>query len=114
LANAIQGTYIPLYITDIGDRYDDVLSIASPRQRHRRGCANSPLSGDASAIVACTSCSRRDGIELNHKKLYRPYAEERRQVCRRGGRKRALGTRALLALSQGRNSAGRSIFCAIS
>ncbi len=35
---------------------------------------------------------------LNHKKLRRLYAEERLQVRRRGGRKRALGTRAPLAL----------------
>ena len=40
---------------------------------------------------------------LNHKKLRRLYAEERLQVRRRGGRKRALGTRAPLALPQGVN-----------
>ena len=37
---------------------------------------------------------RREGIVMNHKKLRRIYAEERLQVRRRGGRKRALGTRA--------------------
>jgi putative transposase len=46
---------------------------------------------------------RREGIMLNHKKLRRIYAEERLQVRRRGGRKRALGTRAPLALPQGPN-----------
>jgi putative transposase len=46
---------------------------------------------------------RRQGIALNHKKLRRLYAEERLQVRRRGGRKRALGTRAPLALPQGPN-----------
>jgi len=46
---------------------------------------------------------RREGIELNHKRLRRIYAEERLQVRRRGGRKRALGTRAPLALPQGAN-----------
>jgi putative transposase len=46
---------------------------------------------------------RREGIQLNHKKLRRLYAEERLQVRRRGGRKRALGTRAPLALPQGSN-----------
>jgi putative transposase len=46
---------------------------------------------------------RREGILLNHKKLRRLYAEERLQVRRRGGRKRALGTRAPLALPQGVN-----------
>ncbi len=44
---------------------------------------------------------RREGIALNHKKLRRLYAEERLQVRRRGGRKRALGTRAPLAIPQG-------------
>jgi putative transposase len=45
----------------------------------------------------------REGTHVNHKKLRRLYAEERLQVRRRGGRKRALGTRAPLALPQGRN-----------
>src|SRR5215475_12988183 len=46
---------------------------------------------------------RREGLVLNHKKLRRLYAEERLQVRRRGGRKRALGTRAPLTLPQGPN-----------
>jgi putative transposase len=46
---------------------------------------------------------RREGIVMNHKKLRRLYREERLQVRRRGGRKRALGTRAPMALPQGRN-----------
>ncbi|MDQ0438827.1 putative transposase [Kaistia dalseonensis] len=46
---------------------------------------------------------KREGIELNHKKLFRLYREERLTVKRRGGRKRALGTRAPMALSQGPN-----------
>ena len=40
---------------------------------------------------------------MNHKKLRRIYAEERLQVRRRGGRKRALGTRAPMTLPQGPN-----------
>lgn len=36
---------------------------------------------------------RREKIFMNHKKLRRIYAEEKLQVRRRGGRKRALGTR---------------------
>lgn len=36
---------------------------------------------------------QRQGIFMNHKKLRRIYAEEKLQVRRRGGRKRALGTR---------------------
>ena len=46
---------------------------------------------------------RREGIMLNHKKLFRLYREERLVVRRRGGRKRALGTRAPMALPQGPN-----------
>jgi len=38
---------------------------------------------------------------MNHKKLRRLYAEERLQVRRRSGRKRALGTRAPMTLPQG-------------
>ena len=37
---------------------------------------------------------RREGHVINHKKLYRLYREERLAVRRRGGRKRAIGTRA--------------------
>ncbi len=46
---------------------------------------------------------RREGLVMNHKKLRRLYGEERLQVRRRGGRKRALGTRAPMALPQGPN-----------
>jgi putative transposase len=46
---------------------------------------------------------RREGMHMNHKKLRRLYAEERLQVRRRGGRKRALGTRAPLTIPQGVN-----------
>jgi putative transposase len=45
----------------------------------------------------------REGIVMNHKKLRRLYREEGLQVRRRGGRKRALGTRAPMALPQGPN-----------
>jgi putative transposase len=44
---------------------------------------------------------RREGTVINHKKLRRLYAEERLQVRRRGGRKRALGTRAPMEVPQG-------------
>ncbi len=37
---------------------------------------------------------RREGIEMNHKKLFRLYREERLAVRRRGGREHAIGTRA--------------------
>ena len=46
---------------------------------------------------------RREGVEVNHKKLFRMYREERLAVRRRGGRKRALGTRAPMTLPQGAN-----------
>ena len=45
----------------------------------------------------------REGLGMNHKKLRRLYREEGLQVRRRGGRKRALGTRAPIALPQGPN-----------
>ena len=45
----------------------------------------------------------RQGIKLNRKKLYRLYREERLTVRKRGGRKRALGTRAPMAIPQDRN-----------
>lgn len=45
----------------------------------------------------------RQGIKLNRKKLYRIYKEERLTVRKRGGRKRALDTRAPMAVPQGRN-----------
>ncbi len=43
---------------------------------------------------------RREGHLMNHKKLRRLYREERLMVRRRGGRKRALGTRAPMTLPQ--------------
>lgn len=46
---------------------------------------------------------RREGTVMNHKKLRRLYREERLQVRRRGGRKRALGSRAPMAIPQGPN-----------
>jgi putative transposase len=46
---------------------------------------------------------RREGIQVNWKKLYRIYKEERLTVRKRGGRKRALGTRAPMTIPQGPN-----------
>jgi len=45
----------------------------------------------------------REGLAPNHKKLLRLYQEEGLKVRRRGGRKRALGTRAPIVLPQGRD-----------
>lgn len=41
---------------------------------------------------------RREGYVVNHKRLFRLYREERLAVRRRGGRKRAMGTRAPIAI----------------
>jgi putative transposase len=54
---------------------------------------------------------QREGLTLNHKKLRRLYAEERLQLRRCGGRKRALGTRAPLTRRGVQISAGRWILC---
>ena len=45
----------------------------------------------------------REGMHMNQKKLRRLYREEGLQVRKRGGRKRALGTRAPMLLPQGPN-----------
>jgi putative transposase len=45
----------------------------------------------------------RDGFVMNLKKLRRLYREERLQVRRRSGRKRAIGTRAPMTIPQGPN-----------
>jgi len=46
---------------------------------------------------------RREGEQVNLKRIYRLYREEGLTVRRRGGRKRALGTRAPMAIPQGPN-----------
>jgi putative transposase len=43
---------------------------------------------------------RREGFTVNHKRLFRIYREERLMVRKRGGRKRALGIRAPMAVPQ--------------
>jgi putative transposase len=43
---------------------------------------------------------RREGKGMNLKRVYRLYREERLTVRKRGGRKRALGTRAPMAIPQ--------------
>ena len=45
----------------------------------------------------------REGLLPNHKKLRRLYREERLQVRRRGGRKRAIGTRVPMAVPDSPN-----------
>lgn len=46
---------------------------------------------------------KREGVEVNRKRIYRIYKEERLTVRKRGGRKRALGTRAPMAIPQDAN-----------
>jgi putative transposase len=46
---------------------------------------------------------KREGVEVNWKKLYRLYKEERLTVSKRGCRKRALGTRAPMTVPQDPN-----------
>ena len=46
---------------------------------------------------------RREGVTMNLKRFRRLYREEGLQVRKRGGRKRALGTRAPLQLPRGPN-----------
>jgi putative transposase len=41
---------------------------------------------------------RQEGYVVNHKRLFRMYREEKLSVRHRGGRKRALGTRAPMVL----------------
>jgi putative transposase len=45
----------------------------------------------------------REGVRFNHKRLFRIYREERLGVRKRGGRKRALGTRSPMTLPEAAN-----------
>ncbi|MBV9757083.1 MAG: IS3 family transposase [Alphaproteobacteria bacterium] len=47
---------------------------------------------------------RREGVLLNHEKLRRLYREERLQVRRRSGRKRATGMRAPIPVPAAANA----------
>ena len=46
---------------------------------------------------------RRDGHAVNKKRVYRLYRQERLMVCRRGGRRRAVGTRSPMPVPSGPN-----------
>ena len=52
----------------------------------------------AGQAIAQQLVLRRDGHEMNHKRPFRIYREERLHVRRRGGRKRVIGTRAPMVL----------------
>lgn len=84
---------------------------SSTRYRRRR-----PDDGDLRVIIREVASERRrfgyrrihlmlarQGIAMNQKKLRRLYREERLQVKRRGGRKRALGTRRPMLLPDAPN-----------
>ena len=58
-----------------------------------------PLCAAGLAIDAWAGCWC-GGYRMNHKKLYRLYHEEKLMVRRRGGRKRAMGTRAPMLLPE--------------
>ncbi len=70
---------------------DRALAVSVP------GWACWPVSDDGSATSG-TSLLARDGIRLNHKRVFRPTREETLGVRKRGGRKRALGTRSPMVL----------------
>ena len=46
---------------------------------------------------------KREGYVINHKRLFRLYREEKLAVRRRGGRKRAIGTRAPMLIPMAPN-----------
>jgi putative transposase len=56
---------------------------------------------------------RREGHLVNHKRLFRLYREEKLTVRKRGGRKRAIGTRAPMLIPLAANIAGRWTSCRI-
>src|SRR6476619_4967341 len=67
------------------------------------GCANWRRSADGFGYRRLGYLLAREGMTPNHKKLRRIYREENLRVRRRGGRKRALGTRAPMLLPDGPN-----------
>jgi putative transposase len=74
---------------------EQMLDAATPREMLKEAGREV---GDRAEIAAAGVLLRRDGIGINHKRLSRLYREERLAVRKRGGRKRALGTRAPLAM----------------
>jgi putative transposase len=62
-----------------------------------------PMSAGAFGYRRLYVLLRREGQVVNRKRVYRLYREERLMVRRRGGRKRALGTRAPIALPSAAN-----------
>ncbi len=65
------------------------------------GCVRWRISG-GSAIGGCIFCWR-DGIALSHERLFQLYRQDKLGVRKRGGRKRALGTRSPMGLPEAPN-----------
>jgi putative transposase len=57
---------------------------------------------------------KREGYVINHKKLFRLYREEKLAVRRRGGRKRAIGTRTPMTVPMAPNDRWSLASCRIS
>ena len=53
------------------------------------GCASWPKLGAGSATVVCRSCCSAKGWQVNHKRVYRLYVEEKLALRRKRGRKRS-------------------------
>ena len=71
--------------------------------RSAPGCACWPLSDGGSPTRRLHILLAREDVRLNHKRLFRLYRDERLGVRKRGGQKRALGTRSPMALPEGAN-----------
>ena len=69
----------------------------------REQAAGAGVATPAVRLPASWSDAGAPGHQAQRKKLYRLYKEERLTVRKRGGRKRALGTRAPMAIPQDRN-----------
>lgn len=91
----------------------DVLQVDRSTVRYR---SKRPADDDLRAAIRRVAAERRrfgyrriqvmlerEGIFMNHKKLRRLYREEKLQVKRRGGRKRAIGTRRPMEIPSGPN-----------
>jgi hypothetical protein len=106
---------------DLGDPSEELLAAASLwarrpasegvplcdkavwRRRASQAAARACLTTAAVWLSSLGLMLERQGINLNRKKLCRLYQEERLPVRKRGGRKRALGTRAPMVIPRGRN-----------
>ena len=97
-------------------RSEDTDLRARQRICHRKG-GGSGIGGGISCGGARDGLSRQRALQspagqwVNWKKLYRICKQAGLTVRKRGGRKRALGTRAPMTIPRGRTSAGASTSC---